>query len=43
MYWADLPRALADWNTPHVVHKHYLTVTEEHCQKAVENGGLLGD
>ena len=31
-------------NTPNVAHKHYLTVTEEHYQKAAEeNGGLAGD
>jgi len=31
-------------NTPSVAHKHYLTVTEEHYQKAADaNGGRAGD
>ena len=30
-------------NTPKVAHRHYLTLTEEHYKRAVENGGLTGD
>ena len=30
-------------NTPNVALKHYLTVTEDHFQNTVENGGLAGD
>ena len=30
-------------NTPHVALKHYLTVTDEDYQKAVQNWGLTGD
>ena len=30
-------------NTPSVALKHYLTVTDDHHQKAVQNGGLTGD
>jgi len=30
-------------NTPNVAHKHYLTVTEDHFKKAVENWGQTGD
>jgi len=30
-------------NTPAIANKHYLTVTEEHYAKAVQDGGLTGD